>query len=302
MDNAFAAYDSGEYKWFTGPQELDKAVHVLEGILRGIASDGVIRSQEISVMRAWCDRYGKVRRKHPFSELIPLVEASIEDGVLDVEERQDILWFCEKCTTGNEYFNIVTSDMQRLQGILGGIAADGIIAETELRKLSEWLQDHDHLKCTWPYDEIDSLVTTVMGDGKVDEDEQKILLDYFSEFVGRAPFLVTEPRIGEDLIRHGVCAMCPEIVFQKRSFCFSGRSAKASRTDLAHLVRKLGGEVISNVTRAAHYLVVGGEGNSAWAFSCYGRKVEAAVQLRKEGLPIQIIHEFDFWDAVQDVQ
>ncbi|GMA55471.1 hypothetical protein GCM10025857_68280 [Alicyclobacillus contaminans] len=46
------------------------------------------------------------------------------------------------------------------------------------------------------------------------------------------------------------------------------------------------------------YLVVGDQGNPCWAFSCYGRKVEKAVKLRKQGRRILIIHEVDFWDAL----
>lgn len=32
----------------------------------------------------------------------------------------------------------------------------------------------------------------------------------------------------------------------------------------------------------------------SWAFSCYGRKVEKAVQLRKDGSQVIIVHENDF--------
>ena len=48
------------------------------------------------------------------------------------------------------------------------------------------------------------------------------------------------------------------------------------------------------------YLVIGADGNPCWAFACYGRKVEKAVELRKSGVRIMIIHESDFHDAVLD--
>ena len=37
-----------------------------------------------------------------------------------------------------------------------------------------------------------------------------------------------------------------------------------------------------------------------WAFSCFGRKVEKAVDIRKSGGTILIVHESDFWDTVAD--
>ena len=48
------------------------------------------------------------------------------------------------------------------------------------------------------------------------------------------------------------------------------------------------------------YLVIGAEGNPCWSYACYGRKVERAVELRKEGLRIMIVHERDFHDALVD--
>ena len=62
----------------------------------------------------------------------------------------------------------------------------------------------------------------------------------------------------------------------------------------------LGAVFSPNVTSQTHYLVVGAGGNPCWAFSCYGRKVEKAVDARKSGNPILIVHESDFWDAVAD--
>ena len=66
-------------------------------------------------------------------------------------------------------------------------------------------------------------------------------------------------------------------------------------------VGKLGGEVITSVTKQVTYLVIGADGNPCWAYACYGRKVEKAVELRKQGIRILIIHENDFHDAVADM-
>jgi hypothetical protein len=62
----------------------------------------------------------------------------------------------------------------------------------------------------------------------------------------------------------------------------------------------LGGEFVSSVTAKVKYLVIGAEGNPCWTYACYGRKVEKAVELRKSGVRLLIIHENDFHDAVAD--
>lgn len=54
----------------------------------------------------------------------------------------------------------------------------------------------------------------------------------------------------------------------------------------------------NSVSRKVIYLVVGNNGNPCWMFFCYGRKVERAMQLRKEGYSIMVVHENDFWDEV----
>ena len=64
---------------------------------------------------------------------------------------------------------------------------------------------------------------------------------------------------------------------------------------------KLGGIPTDSINKRTDYLIVGDNGNPAWAFSCYGRKVEKALSLRKDGHTITMIHEFDFSDIIDDL-
>ena len=57
---------------------------------------------------------------------------------------------------------------------MGGILADGVVSESELKGLSEWLMVHEDLKTCWPYDEIDSIVTAVMADQRIDDSEEGV--------------------------------------------------------------------------------------------------------------------------------
>jgi hypothetical protein len=82
---------------------------------------------------------------YPFNELVPVVIQAVEDGILSEEEQHDIKWLCERLRC-DDYFDAVTSDMQRLHALVGGIASDGEVTEAELRGLSEWLAEHDHLR------------------------------------------------------------------------------------------------------------------------------------------------------------
>ena len=292
--------DHREYFKFTGRSRLDKAINSLIGLVEGISIDGSINESEIGFLCLWLQENREVRNQHPFTELMPVVEMAIADGVLTDDERQDILWLCEKLKS-TEYFDATTADIQRLHALMAGITSDGTITETELRGLSAWLADHDQLKTCWPYDEVDSLITTVLADGKIDDAEHQLLQNFFGEFVAVLDNrTIVSPKINEKTTLVGLCAVCPEIEFSGSKFCFTGASAKYSRTEFTSLVKRLGGEVVGAVSSTLNYLVIGADGNPCWAYACYGRKVEKAVELRKQGARILLVHEYDFHDAVAD--
>ena len=288
------------YYRFTGKARLEKTINSLLGIVEGIAADSRINATEIGFLRNWLDEHQEMANLHPLNELMPVVANALDDGVLSSEEQQDIRWLCERLRS-NQYFDAVTSDMQRLHAMVGAIAADAAVSEAELRGLSAWLSEHYHLKTCWPYDEIDSLVTKVMSDGRIDDQEHRLVHGFFSEFIALFDDrTVTSPPIIEGTSLGGLCAVCPEITFAESTFCFTGTSSKYSRTEFSKLVKSLGGEPMNGVSGKLNYLVIGADGNPCWAYACYGRKVEKAVELRKQGKRIAIVHENDFHDAIAD--
>lgn len=295
--------DTRPYFRFTGKGRLEKSINSLLGLLEGIAIDGEVNMSEVALLKIWLEDHHEVRDRHPFSELIPAIEGAVCDGVIDAEERADLTWLCERLRS-TEFFDMVTADLQRLHALVGGIAADGIVTEAELRGLSTWLNDHEHLKTCWPYDEIESLTTQVRADGRIDEAEQKLLRHFFSEFLAVLDErTIVSPLIHEkaDLQIGALCAITPEIKFPGSTFCFTGVSARLKRSEFEGLVRSLGGEPHFGVTAKLQFLVIGAGGNPCWAYACYGRKVEKAVELRKKGIRVMLVHENDFHDAVQDV-
>jgi NAD-dependent DNA ligase len=288
------------YLRVTSRSRLQKSINSLLGLLDGIAIDGVINPAEICFFQEWANDHADVQLLHPFNELIPVVADAIADGVLTEEEMKNITWLCRRLCT-DEFYDQVTSDIQRLHAVVGGIISDGKITEKELKGLSTWLEDHDHLRTCWPFDEIDSLVTAVMSDGVITEDEHAMLMSFFSEFINICEDrTITNPKISAEGTIKGVCALCPEIEFKGAKFVFTGASPRYSRFELSETVKQLGGRVISNVSPQVNYLIIGAGGNPCWAYACYGRKVEKAVELRKSGARLLIVHENDFHDAVLD--
>lgn len=287
---------------FTTRARLDKSINSLVGLIEGIAIDGEINATELGFLRIWLSDHAELKDRHPFTELMPVLQTAIADGVLTQDEQADLLWLCNRLRS-TEYFDSSTADMQRLHALLAGILADGRISEAELRSLAAWQNDHQHLRMCWPYDEVESLITSILQDKEIDEKEHKALIDFFSEFI--AVFdqrVVKNPAVSQNGTLAGLCAVCPTVEFVGARFCFTGASTRFTRNELTAIVTRLGGEVRPSVSKEIGYLVIGAEGNPCWAYACYGRKVEKAVELRRSGSRLLIIHENDFHDAVADLE
>jgi hypothetical protein len=68
-----------------------RLVHELQGILEGISADGVISESETKRFVDWTGANAPFADVHPFSELLNRIERALADGVLTVDECQD-LW------------------------------------------------------------------------------------------------------------------------------------------------------------------------------------------------------------------
>ena len=125
------------------------------------------------------------------------------------------------------------------------------------------------------------------------------MLHFFSEFAQNPEIKKALPALlPTELMVAGVCAVDPLVEFSSRIFCFTGVSSKGSRKLFAETVARHGGEFVDYIRDDLDYLIIGDEGNPCWAFSCYGRKVERAVEMRRSGHRLLIIHERDFWDVL----
>lgn len=292
-------YDNLKYEEFCGPAVLDKTINTLMGIITGITIDKQLNDLEISELKFWCKQHSYLAYKKPYSELFEVIEEALADNILTLEEKEDILWLCQKLHSDGLYYNTVTADLQKLQGILHGILADGKITKDELDGLRDWMSENEHLSSYYPYDEIYSLVATVLEDDVVSEDEENLLKVFFSQFVNASTEKLNITSETKDcLSKHGICALAPDITIADNLFCFTGKSTKCTRSEIAKLVENNGGKYHDTVTKKLNYLIIGNEGNSCWAFSCYGRKVEKAMEMRRKGANIVIVNEVDFWDSI----
>lgn len=293
-----------EYREFTYPAELHKAVNTLRGIVAGISSDSGVSGSEITELTNWCELHAHLRAWHPFSELLPIVGEALSDGVVTSDEAKDILWLCNNLTDNGSYYDAITSSIQFLQGLIHGIMADGELSDEEIISLKAWIDKNEFLNGTYPFDEICSMLYAVLEDGKITKEEREQLMAFLSNVIDfTSSYNLSEKdfsRLRDKYNVAGICAAYPEIAFSGKNFCFTGESRRAKRSEIADIVKKLGGAMRSSVSSKTDYLIVGNGGNPCWAYACYGRKIEEAVSIRKEGGHVVIVNEIDFWDAADD--
>jgi len=279
-------------------KELDRSIHLLEGILKGIAFDQTINTKEIDELNHWIATHDVFRRHYPYTVLIPLLSTVLADKIITEDEKQDILWFCEKVSTENFFFDIVFSDLQRLQGIIHGILSDKTIRDEEVYSLEEWLKDHLHLKSHYPYDELVTIIDGILDDKVISDRERQTLERYFIEFIND-DLLSAYSEDDLKLIRSrmtigAVCAKEPVIEFNNKTFSFTGEMTRRDKDNFINCIKNHGGHYTAVISDKVDYLVVNDASALLWAFEPFGRKIDLALKLRAEGEALVIISKRDF--------
>lgn len=283
-------------------KELDRSIHLLEGILKGVAFDQEINTQEIDELHHWIKYHEDYGKHYPYTVLIPLLSTALADRVITEEEKQDILWFCNKVSTENFFYDLVFSDLQRLQGILHGILSDKIIRDEEILSLEEWLNDKVHLKSYYPYDELVSIIDDILEDQIITEQERKLLERYCIEFVNKDLLSAyTEEDIQSlksKMTISAICATDPTIDFHKKTFAITGQITKGEKKRLIDKLTEKGGQYSHKISDKVNYLIIMDTSALLWAFEPFGRKIDQALKLRLSGIPLVIVSKKDFLKAL----
>jgi hypothetical protein len=263
--------------------------------------DQTINEKEITELQIWSEKQYYLIDHHPFKELMQLITETSDNPDLNLSTIEDMLCICKKFEV--DYYNHFKSyDLQILQGIFHGILSDGIMKDLEILELEKWLSENLHLAKLHPFDEVYSIVKTILADGIIEENERKRLKSFIYNFVELTNKDVDQ-QIKSDINEiqlHGICAINPEVNFEGKLFCLSGKFEHGEKQFIDDLIHDVGGNITPHFVKGIDYLVVGSLGESAWAYNSYGTKIAKALKLQKDGGSIIIIHEDDFWNLIQN--
>jgi NAD-dependent DNA ligase len=188
------------------------------------------------------------------------------------------------------YLNDMKRSFGALVGIAQGVLCDRKLADDEIRFLNAWLVENDAIATDWPGDVIHQRIRVALADGVITEVEREHLVQTLQELIGGTLEELAASKHVTSLAFDDV----PRVEFDGARFCLTGEFVFAPREKCATAIHDRGGTVTSSVTKKLRYLVVGGLGSPEWKHGSFGTKIERAVQYKREGLPIMIVHE-DRW-------
>jgi NAD-dependent DNA ligase len=184
--------------------------------------------------------------------------------------------------------------INELIGLAHGLIADGNVNKSEAEYLQKWLVANREVSDNPITANLLCRVNAMLADGILDTEESQELFDTLQKFSGG------DFELGEVLKS---CALPldeppPQVICPQKTFCFTGTFAFGTRKDCEAAVEKLGGRC-GSLTRKTNFLVVGIYTTDSWKHSSYGLKIENAVNMKREGVPICIVSEIHWVDSVR---
>jgi NAD-dependent DNA ligase len=177
-----------------------------------------------------------------------------------------------------------------LLGIAQGLLSDHLLNDQEIKFLNDWLDANDVIATSWPGDVVHARIRSALADGVITDAERAHLVDTLQKLIGGTLDELAESMHVTRLAFDDV----PRIEFLDALFCLTGDFVFGPRNVCEATIERRGGAVSRSVTKKLRYLVVGGLGSAEWKHGSFGTKLVKAMEYKRNGLGIYIIHE-DQW-------
>jgi len=177
--------------------------------------------------------------------------------------------------------------IDELIGISRGVIADGSVDEREAIFIGQWIENHREIADKWPVNVLYARLLEMLKDGRLTEAEKEELLQTLKDITGESS-TYQEPNRSTTL---PLTRPYPDVVFEGRTFCLTGKFVFGSNIDCEETIVELGGIVEPSLTNDTEYLVIGEIGSPDWIHTTFGRSIEKAVEMQSGGHPIKIISE-----------
>ena len=189
----------------------------------------------------------------------------------------------------------VERGLAEMIGLVRGVIADGRVTPDEAQRLSEWAREHPEIATRYPANLLSRRLERIFLDGRVDGRERTRLgamLTQLAEnptgFGGGSPLATDLPLTDPP----------PEIVFEGQTFVFGGALAYGPTHACEREVTERGGTCETTINRRTDYLVIGSLAARNWSQEPFGALIDEVVLYRTRGVPIAIVTESHWADAL----
>jgi hypothetical protein len=174
-----------------------------------------------------------------------------------------------------------------LVGIAQGLVCDQQLTDKKIHFLHDWLSENDAISTRWPGDVLYTRVRAVLADGSITAEERQYLIDTLLKLVGSdgpdLPKATHATALAHDVV--------DRVTFDEKSFCLTGNFVYGPVESCESAIKKRGGDISASVKAGVTYLVIGSLGSAQWKHGSFGRKVEKAMECKRNGLSIFVIQE-----------
>lgn len=193
---------------------------------------------------------------------------------------------------GDAFYNrvggerIADRQVNELIGLCRGLAADGVISQSEVEFLRTWLAANREISDQPLIHTLYDRMAAIMADGVADKEECDELL------VTLQGLTRVDVELGEVLkaTTLPLCDPAPALSFAGKRYCFTGTFLYGKRKQCETAIAERFGSA-GLLTQKTDVLVIGIYATESWKHSSFGNKIAQAVEWRARGIPISIVSE-----------
>jgi len=189
----------------------------------------------------------------------------------------------------------VEQGLAEMVGLVRGVIADGDVSSEEAQSLSEWAKENPEIATRYPANLLARRLERIFMDGRADKRERRRLAAMLGQLAENPSGFGGGYPLATDL---PITDPPPEVVFEGETFVFGGEMAYGPIHACEREVRERGGVCERTVNRRTDYVVIGALAAADWAQSSFGGLVDEVVEYGQRGVPIAIITEEHWTDAL----
>ncbi|AKA30324.1 BRCT domain-containing protein [Acinetobacter baumannii] len=269
------------------------------GFFEGLFLDGRVRLQEIEALIKWVEQYPDAVTVPHFEPLYQVLLKAAEDPQFLLANHQEVQTHLD-LFKNSKYFKEHTCDVQRLHGVLAGLACDSDYTDDEVLALNAWLDRYDYLKDDPIYKEIIVALNHVRILNRVSGDTKEVLRLTLGKYIQLNNFGLPQVRVSSTEDNKNPDFYHGNVELIGKTICLTGASARYSKAEWKKVIESQGGIFKDDLTKTVDYLVICNKGNPHWAHMSYGRKFEQALKWQKDGANIRILTEDDFVKVLEE--